>query len=82
MVQSIKNAYTNNTKNIIDTTNDYINDTNKLKDIQKDNNLIDKLNGLTNLDAESVKDTMQDIVDMASQDGGFNGEINLCNIDE
>ena len=45
------------------------NDTNKLKDIQDDNNLINKLkNGLTNLDAEGVKDTMQDVVDVANRD--------------
>ena len=81
IVQSVKNAVTDKDKNIIDAVKDYIGDSKKIDQIRKDKETTNNLNGMTNLDAERVRNTMQSVVDVASQDGGFNGNVNLYNID-
>ena len=77
IVQSVKNAVTDENTNIVDAVKDYVRDSKQIDQIRDNKEITDNLNGMTNLDAERVRDTMQSVVDVASQDGGFNGNVNI-----
>ncbi len=63
--QSVKNAITDDSKNIIDTINQYIIDDQKIALIQQDIALTNSLNGLTNFDALYLQHILQNTADIA-----------------
>ncbi|AKL98222.1 hemagglutinin repeat-containing protein [Endomicrobium proavitum] len=79
VTQSIKNALLDSETNIIEAALKYIEDDKKAAEIQANKELTDKLNGLTNYEAEGVRDALQETADIAAAGGGFAGEVELYN---
>jgi filamentous hemagglutinin len=79
VTQSIKNAVTDKETNIIEAVKDYMGIDRTETEIQQDKELTGNLNGLTNQDAEGVRDTLQEVADKAGKDGGFSGDLELYN---
>ncbi|MCX5781288.1 MAG: hemagglutinin repeat-containing protein [Elusimicrobia bacterium] len=79
VVQSVKNAVTDKKTNIIEAVKDYVRDDKKIQEIQESKELTDKLNGLTNENAEGVQDSLQKTADISGKDGGFEGNVELYN---
>jgi GH24 family phage-related lysozyme (muramidase) len=77
MMQSIKNAITDENTNIIEAIQDYIRDEKKITLIQENKELTEEMNGLTNLSAEDVRSALQDLVDVAGANGEFIADIDL-----
>ena len=79
VVQSIKNAVTDSETNLFEAIRNYTSIDETMIQIQENKELTASLNGLTNKDAQGVKDVLQETVNMAGENGGFVGEVNLFN---
>jgi hypothetical protein len=79
VVKSIVNAATDSETNLYEAVRDYIRDDKIESEIQKNKELTEKLNGLTNEDAQGVEDTLQKTADIASKGGGFSGNVEIYN---
>lgn len=82
VTKSIENAYTDKTKNIIDTVGDYIEQDRQVTEMmQKRQDLVNALNGLTNYDSAEAREVLQQVADFVAGTDGFTGDLKLANID-
>lgn len=82
VTKSIENAITDDTKNIIDTVGDYIEQDRQVTEMmQKRQDLLNALNGLTNYDSAEARDVLQQVADFVAGTDGFTGDLKLANID-
>ena len=78
VTKSIENAYTDKTKNIIDTVGDYIEQDRQVTEMmQKRQDLVNALNGLTNYDSAEAREVLQQVADFVAGTDGFTGDLNL-----
>lgn len=82
VTKSIENAITDDTKNIIDTVGDYIEQDRQVTEMmQKRQDLVNALNGLTNYDSAEAREVLQQVADFVAGTDGFKGDLKLANID-
>lgn len=82
VTKSIENAITDDTKNIIDTVGDYIEQDRQMTELQqKHQDLVQALNGLTNYESAEARDILQQVADFVAGTYGFSGDLKLANID-
>ncbi|MCQ2599535.1 MAG: hypothetical protein MJ187_04145, partial [Alphaproteobacteria bacterium] len=82
VTKSIENAITDDTKNIIDTVGDYIEQDRQMTELQqKRQDLVQALNGLTNYDSAEARAVLQQVADFVAGTDGFTGDLKLANID-
>ena len=82
VTKSIENAITDDTKNIIDTVGDYIEQDRQMTELQqKRQDLVQALNGLTNYDSPEAQAVLQQVADLVAGTDGFAGDLKLANID-
>lgn len=67
VTKSIENAITDDTRNIIDTIGDYIEQDRQMTELQeKRQDLVNALNGLTNYDSAEARDILQQVADFVA----------------
>lgn len=82
VTKSIENAITDDTKNIIDTIGDYIEQDRQMTELQeKRQDLVKALNGLTNYDSAEARDILQQVADFVAGTDGFSGDLHLASVD-
>jgi filamentous hemagglutinin len=79
LVRAIKDAATDSETNLLEAMKGYMSTDKTMTQIQANKELTESLNGLTNYDAQGVKDVLQDTVNIAGENGGFVGEVELFN---
>lgn len=82
VTKSIENAITDDTKNIVDTIGDYIEQDRQMTELQeKHQDLVKALNGLTNYDSAEARDVLQQVADFVAGKDGFSGDLQLASVD-
>ncbi len=82
VTKSIENAITDDTKNIIDTVGDYIEQDRQVTEMmQKRQDLVNALNGLTNYDSAEAREVLQQVADFVAGTDGFKGDLHLASVD-
>ena len=82
IVQSVKNAITDEDINIIEAVKDYIKTDKQIRKIQSDKETTETLNGATNYSVEEVKGALQEVADVIISDellDGSNAEVTVYN---
>ena len=77
IVQSVKNAITDEDINIIEAIKDYIKTDKQIKNIQADKGTTETLNGATNYSVEEVKGALQEVANTSLD--GSNAEVTVYN---
>ena len=77
IVQSVKNAITDEDINIIEAIKDYIKTDKQIKKIQADKGTTETLNGATNYSVEEVKGALQEVANTSLD--GSNAEVTVYN---
>ncbi|WP_219349856.1 hemagglutinin repeat-containing protein [Helicobacter sp. 13S00482-2] len=77
--QSIKNTLNDKDTSLFKAFKDYARDDALIEQIQDNPKLTNYLNALTSLDPEQMQSILQDTVQIASKEGGFNAKVSLYN---